>query len=265
MTNVDFSPVFVDDNYGTMFDSSTGVDWVSVLPFVQHDSHQLQMGIFGQDVIYSPLSDFQSEISESCVRYCNTRLVWDWVLEEDISYLSYTPVTKTSAISNLNQFFLAFGSEGKFRCMFQQQRWLKLGGFMTWSHHRGQDCAGPCCHHQRGQDFAESDSDSPLNMSSSTLKASLLSLVWWLVLVDAGAAAGRVEAWGKVRLIVLTESWSWRNISSSCLNLGKLVAVFLPINDNIGVLRLTFIKGVAKPPVTPSSLRHGVGDLITFF
>ena len=133
MTNMDFSPVFVDDNYGTMFDSSTGVDWVSVLPFVQHDSHQLQMGIFGQ------------------------------------------------------------------------------------------------------------------------------------VLVDTGAAAGRVGAWGKVRLIVLTESWSWRNISSSCLNLGKLVAVFLPINDNIGVLRLTFIPGVAKPPVTPSSLRHGVGDLITFF
>ena len=51
MTNVDFSPVFVDDNYGTMFDSSTGVDWVSVLPFVQHDSHQLQMEIFGQVLV----------------------------------------------------------------------------------------------------------------------------------------------------------------------------------------------------------------------
>ena len=51
MTNMDFSPVFVDDNYGTIFDSLTVVDWVSVLPFVQHDSHQLQMGIFGQVLV----------------------------------------------------------------------------------------------------------------------------------------------------------------------------------------------------------------------
>ena len=34
MTNVDFSPIFVDDNYGTMFDSSTG-SWLGLCPSVR--------------------------------------------------------------------------------------------------------------------------------------------------------------------------------------------------------------------------------------